>query len=161
MENEKVAPPTRPEEITHAIRMLEGNTDSLLFEGKPELLVLFLELAIRWGLALEREAEQLRTSYRELEPCGHAKNFLIGDEHGHFTCTVCQIAGLRAANALLIDPVNKDAKDRDACELCSGFRGGVPGNENVIDGVTVCDYCAGTIYSHKRCIDAAKGGTAE
>lgn len=72
-----------------------------------------------------------------------------------------EIAGLRAANALLIDPVNKDAKDRDACELCSGFRGGVPGNENIIDGVTVCDYCAGTIYSHKRCIEAAKGGTAE
>jgi len=28
------------------------------------------------------------------------------------------------------------------CEVCGGTRGGVPGNENVIDGIlTVCDYC--------------------
>lgn len=29
----------------------------------------------------------------------------------------------------------------DDCEICDGVRGGVPGNENVIDGVVMCDYC--------------------
>ncbi|WP_156480918.1 hypothetical protein [Variovorax sp. PAMC 28711] len=30
---------------------------------------------------------------------------------------------------------------RDACKICNGDRGGVPGNENVIDCVVMCDYC--------------------
>lgn len=38
----------------------------------------------------QRDLEQARSSYRELEPCGHPKNFLIGDEYGHFICTVCR-----------------------------------------------------------------------
>ena len=29
----------------------------------------------------------------------------------------------------------------DNCEECEGMRGGVKGNENVIDGVVTCDYC--------------------
>lgn len=38
---------------------------------------------------LERELADATQSYRDLEPCGHAKNFLMGDEYGHFTCVVC------------------------------------------------------------------------
>ena len=30
---------------------------------------------------------------------------------------------------------------KDACERCHGARGGIPGNENIVDGVTLCDYC--------------------
>lgn len=30
---------------------------------------------------------------------------------------------------------------RDACSICGGEKGGVPGNENIIDGQLVCDYC--------------------
>ncbi len=30
---------------------------------------------------------------------------------------------------------------RDACSRCHGARGGTPGNENIIDGKPVCDYC--------------------
>lgn len=29
----------------------------------------------------------------------------------------------------------------DGCEICDGSREGVPGNENVIEGVVMCDYC--------------------
>jgi hypothetical protein len=29
----------------------------------------------------------------------------------------------------------------DKCEICEGKRGGVPGNENIIQGIIVCDYC--------------------
>lgn len=30
---------------------------------------------------------------------------------------------------------------RDNCQKCEGRKGGVPGNENRINGVVVCDYC--------------------
>lgn len=29
----------------------------------------------------------------------------------------------------------------DNCEICRGSKGGVPGNENIINGQVVCDYC--------------------
>ena len=38
------------------------------------------------------------------------------------------------------EPYDETCK-KDSCEVCHGERGGVPGNENVINGVTVCDYC--------------------
>lgn len=30
----------------------------------------------------------------------------------------------------------------DNCELCHGTKGGVRGNENIKDGVVMCDYCS-------------------
>lgn len=30
----------------------------------------------------------------------------------------------------------------DRCQSCRGMRGGVRGNENVVDGVILCDYCS-------------------
>jgi len=33
-------------------------------------------------------------------------------------------------------------KETDNCEICHGDKGGVRGNENVIDGKLVCDYCS-------------------
>lgn len=30
----------------------------------------------------------------------------------------------------------------DKCSRCKGARGGVPGNESVINNVVLCDYCA-------------------
>jgi len=29
----------------------------------------------------------------------------------------------------------------DACTVCHGSKGGVPGNENIVDGVVMCDFC--------------------
>jgi hypothetical protein len=31
--------------------------------------------------------------------------------------------------------------EKDDCQLCCGEQGGVKGNENIIDGVVICDYC--------------------
>ncbi|AFU86738.1 hypothetical protein D869_gp176 [Caulobacter phage CcrRogue] len=45
----------------------------------------------------------------------------------------------------------RDGVQRDGCEVCNGSRGGVPGNENVVDGKVVCDYC------HVDIMDARKG----
>ncbi len=42
--------------------------------------------------------EQLTEAFRTPEPCGHMKNFLIGDEHGHFSCTVCRCEQLVKQN---------------------------------------------------------------
>lgn len=40
----------------------------------------------------------------------------------------------------------KRAAVRDACEICDGSRGGVPGNENIVEScgekITMCDYCS-------------------
>ena len=30
---------------------------------------------------------------------------------------------------------------KDACQICHGAKGGVPGNENLTDGIVMCDYC--------------------
>ena len=30
----------------------------------------------------------------------------------------------------------------DNCEICNGERGGVRGNENIVNGKVVCDYCS-------------------
>lgn len=29
----------------------------------------------------------------------------------------------------------------DKCQICYGSNGGVPGNENIVDGKIMCDYC--------------------
>jgi hypothetical protein len=29
----------------------------------------------------------------------------------------------------------------DACEVCNGANGGVPGNESIVKGLVMCDYC--------------------
>jgi hypothetical protein len=35
-----------------------------------------------------------------------------------------------------------DEPEKDKCEQCHGKKGGVPGNENVMeDGTILCDYC--------------------
>lgn len=33
------------------------------------------------------------------------------------------------------------ARPKDGCEICKGEKGGTPGNENIINGQVVCDYC--------------------
>lgn len=33
------------------------------------------------------------------------------------------------------------AQGSDDCEVCKGTRGGVKGNENVVNGIVMCDYC--------------------
>lgn len=33
-------------------------------------------------------------------------------------------------------------KNTDDCEICHGKKGGVRGNENIVDGIVMCDYCS-------------------
>ena len=49
------------------------------------------------------------------------------------------VAPLRAVEVLLLAV---DQLFPDNCEICKGKKGGVRGNENIVDGKTVCDYCS-------------------
>lgn len=42
---------------------------------------------------------------------------------------------------------------KDACEVCKGERGGMPGNENIVEGKVVCDYCTVDIMDARYTID--------
>jgi hypothetical protein len=48
--------------------------------------------------------------------------------------------------------------DGDACEICLGRNGGVPGNENVIDGVVMCDECSAATPKRKECAGCGRKG---
>ncbi len=50
-------------------------------------------------------------------------------------------AGVRSG----ITPLYTYPHDVDACATCGGKRGGVPGNENLVDGKLMCDYCHGDL----------------
>lgn len=41
-------------------------------------------------------------------------------------------------------------EDKDNCEVCLGEKGGVLGNENVIDDVVMCDYCSAERHTFVR-----------
>jgi hypothetical protein len=40
-----------------------------------------------------------------------------------------------------VDPYEAGNDEFDDCDLCYGMSGGVKGNENVIGGLRVCDFC--------------------
>ncbi len=48
----------------------------------------------------------------------------------------------------------REIHETDACEICHGEKGGVPGNENIltIDGVKkiACDYCTAALDNGPR-----------
>lgn len=65
-------------------------------------------------------------------------------------------------------PVNAEGAPlpRDNCEVCLGERGGVPGNENIIGGKVMCDYCsadrhASPVVGHKTAIQGEDAFNAE
>lgn len=103
------------------VRELEVERDMLL--GKPDAVHLGAQAAVealRQAQAIIRERDDLRdqleqatASYRELEPCGHAKNFLIGDEHGHFACTVCQLRRERELSKVLAEALESTMSTLD------------------------------------------------
>jgi hypothetical protein len=55
------------------------------------------------------------------------------------------------------------AAEKDGCKLCLGSKGGVPGNENVVGGVVVCDYCTSILMDMKSAgwFGAAKAPAAQ
>lgn len=37
----------------------------------------------------------------------------------------------------------------DACEVCKGKSGGLPGNENIVEGRVLCDYCHSKVFNNR------------
>jgi hypothetical protein len=112
---------------------LRSWNDSLGDEPRNRLLKPLIPLLV--GTKASDEVEEKR-SYMALD-CGR----------GGFKPYV-RPAVLLAADKLLaaaptppVDAVPGEPVVLDGCELCNGRRGGVPGNENIIDGKRVCDYC--------------------
>ena len=42
---------------------------------------------------------------------------------------------------------------KDKCENCHGSRGGVRGNENIVNGKILCDYCSCDLIDFKKYSD--------
>jgi hypothetical protein len=88
-------------------------------------------------------------SAEEIEAVARALAVQNGRAKGNCDCAMCMRAieveqdNARAAIAALqATSVNMEEEvERDACEMCLGAKGGVPGNENIIGGVVMCDYC--------------------
>lgn len=49
----------------------------------------------------------------------------------------------------------------DDCSRCHGARGGVKGNENIIDGALLCDYCHADDLQEGVCLDATASWLVE
>jgi len=49
------------------------------------------------------------------------------------------IVPLRALETILLEI---ETLYPDNCSICKGQKGGVKGNENIIDGKIMCDYCS-------------------
>lgn len=60
-----------------------------------------------------------------IENCGLCGGY---GKHEYGTCTRCRGGGLVSY-------------PRDNCQICHGEKGGVPGNENIVDSTVMCDYC--------------------
>ena len=39
------------------------------------------------------------------------------------------------------DDLPDSHRELDNCDICKGIKGGLAGNENIINGKRVCDYC--------------------
>lgn len=46
---------------------------------------------------------------------------------------------------------------KDKCEVCRGSRGGELGNENLIGGVIICDYCHATLSKFSELVIEKSG----
>lgn len=76
-------------------------------------------------------------------PCETCANYYIeaccmaGHGDDHYVPVSPATEAKRLADRLDFDP----PANPDTCVICQGRNGGVPGNENMIDGEPVCDYC--------------------
>lgn len=48
------------------------------------------------------------------------------------------------------------ARVRGGCQVCHGRNGGVAGNENIVDGVVMCDYCHAE-YNRQKAMEILRG----
>jgi hypothetical protein len=98
--------------IHGSVNSSPANNSELLYDGSAEAREILRNAS--------NEAEGVSATM----VVNHALDYLKGKD----------IVGLASFTAEIMTPL-------DACEICKGASGGEPGNENVIDGVVMCDYC--------------------
>ncbi len=78
----------------------------------------------------------------EFTLCGRSRlggtEVLCGPPRPALASVICAYC-LKVHTGLERKVLREDLKDN--CQVCKGSKGGVRGNENVIDGVVMCDYC--------------------
>lgn len=104
-------------------------------EGPEEKNARAIEFLTAERDALANVVSELREALRDLAEAGEEA---WGAERPCVREALRVLSAPKAA-AAPVAPVVEQA--RDNCEICKGSRGGVPGNENRIDGVCICDYC--------------------
>lgn len=126
------APDTSDERLVELIRWTSKS-------GMPDVHALLLDLQ-QLRAAQTASAEQVRAVVRSVvrEAIDRSRHL----PHGQAERAIAD----RVASQLASDP------QRDGCQFCRGAKGGTPGNENRIGGVTICDYCTSLL----RDIDKAR-----
>lgn len=90
----------------------------------------------------KQQCESIGLTMRTAESELAAYNGSIEPKAEHPPQHLCGARGYRLDDDIC-PACKEDALPREGgkCEICHGTKGGVPGNENIIDGKVICDYC--------------------
>ena len=147
---DKVPPLTLAEIVTHH-RQWAADLEQALAEGRvPEDLIdkAQSDLIMSWRIA--KTLAPLETHAAKAE---EAATLIQGARDDLFQ--VEDALNLQDGERGLFDPIHTDLENAgglvsglsiapgpDNCKRCHGVRGGTPGNENIVDGETLCDWCS-------------------
>jgi hypothetical protein len=68
-------------------------------------------------------------------------NFRVGLKDASGEDIIVYVDEIKEAIEAALPGIIVEVISVDRCVNCGGVRGGVPGNENLIDGKILCDYC--------------------
>ena len=100
-----------------------------------------------WRLALSDYVKRIEATARLATSMSMLLNVIAPDDRAPSTETAAQSAAIVLARYALKswEEVGKGELPKspvlDGCMFCGGAKGGVPGNENRIGDVVICDYC--------------------
>lgn len=110
-------------------------------------------LAYRFAAIIDRLLQD--TAAPQASTASDALGILVDDLEDSSELTDEQKGKLRAWYERSIK--DTAGEGRDACQFCLGAKGGVPGNENMICGVVMCDYCHSLYLETDEKTKAASG----
>ena len=94
--------------------------------------------------------------YRPCDNCKHEQHQKSheDDNDGEDVCTNCtallNVPQFNGTYITLYLEHGTNWEELDNCEVCFGKSGGVCGNENIVDGVVMCDYCTAKDMNKKK-----------
>lgn len=92
--------------------------------------------------------EQYRAQTQALvRPSNIIANFSFNVPKEKLTEVYMALSDFILDSVIHCSPIKITFKQGDNCQRCHGISGGVPGNENIIDGEVLCDYCHAKIMT--------------